>query len=79
MDTAISFLLLFIFAILIFGVPILLLAIRLFETISERRELQRRAKDESATEENPVVEKRAQGEKRATNDASDWTPANHMR
>jgi hypothetical protein len=73
MDTAISFLLLFIFAILIFGVPILLIAIRLFETISERRESIRPAEDESMAGENPIIEKKA------TNNAGEWTPAKNMR
>lgn len=73
MDIAISFLLLLILGILIFGVPILLLVIRLIETISERRDQARRAGGESMTEEKAPVEKRSR------NDASDLTPANHMR
>ena len=79
MNTAGSFLLLLILAILIFGVPILLLAIRLIETVSERRELTRRAEGEPTAEEETTVEKRAPAEKRPTNDAGEWTPAKHMR
>ena len=51
MDTAVSFLLLFIFAVMIFGVPVLLIAIRLIDTISEWRESARRAEGESTAEE----------------------------
>lgn len=79
MNTAGSFLLLFIFAILIFGVPILLLALRLIETISEWRASTKRAEDESTAEEKTMIEKKASVEKRSTNDASEWTPAKHMR
>ena len=79
MDTAVSFLLLLILAVLIFGVPILLLAIRLIETISERRESSKRAEGETMVEENLTVEKKAPAEKRPTNDAGEWTPAKHMR
>lgn len=79
MDTAGSFLLLLIFAVLIFGVPILLLAIRLTETISERRESARRAEGESTAEEKTTVEKKAPAEEKPTNDAGEWTPAKHMR
>jgi hypothetical protein len=79
MDTAGSFLLLLIFAVLIFGVPILLLAIRLIETISERRESTIRAEDESTAEEKTTVEKKAPAEKKPANDAGEWTPAKHMR
>lgn len=79
MDTTISYLLLLIFATLIFGVPILLIAIRLIETISEWRDQARRAEGESIAEEKTTVEKKAPVEKRSTNDASDWTPANYMR
>ena len=79
MDTAGSFLLLLIFAALIFGVPILLLAIRLIETISERRESSIRAEDESTAEEKTTVEKKAPAEKKPANDAGEWTPAKHMR
>jgi hypothetical protein len=78
-NTAGSLLLLFIFAILIFGVPILLLALRLVETISEWREPPRRAEDESTAGEKTVFENKAPVEKRSTNDASEWTPAKHMR
>ncbi|HZF40783.1 MAG TPA: hypothetical protein VE715_18320 [Blastocatellia bacterium] len=83
MDTAGSFLLLLIFAILIFGVPILLLATSLIETISERRESMRSAEkcaeDESTAKEKTAVEKKAPIEKRSPNDAGEWTPAKHMR
>jgi hypothetical protein len=79
MDTAGSFLLLLIFAVLIFGVPIVLLAIRLIETISERRESAIRAEGESTAEEKTTVEKKAPAEKKPTNDAGEWTPAKHMR
>ncbi len=65
MDTAGSFLLLLIFAILIFGVPILLIAIRLIETISERRDQASRAECESMAEEKPAFEKKAPVEKRS--------------
>jgi len=73
MHTAGSFLLLLIFAALIFGVPILLLAIRLIETVYERREPARRAEDESTAEEKTTVEKKP------INDAGEWTPARRLR
>jgi hypothetical protein len=79
MDTAISLLLLFIIAILIFGVPILVIAIRLIETISEWRESMRSAEGESIAGEKIMDEKKAPVEKRPTKDAGEWTPANHMR
>jgi Sec-independent protein translocase protein TatA len=79
MDTAGSFLLLLIFAVLIFGVPTLLLVIGLIETISERRESARRVEGESTAEEKTTVEKKAPAEKKPTNDAGEWTPAKHMR
>jgi len=79
MDTAGSFLLLLILAVLIFGVPILLLAIRLIETISERRESTNGDEAESTAEERTTVEKKAPAEKRPTNDDGEWTPAKHMR
>ncbi len=73
MDTAVSFILLLILAVLIFGVPIILLAITLFETVSERRESARRAEDRAAAEEGLLAEKRA------TKNAGEWTPAEDMR
>jgi hypothetical protein len=79
MDTAVAFPLLLIFAVLIFGVPVLLIAIRLIDTISEARESASRAEGESTTEEKMAVEKKAPAEKKPTNDAGEWTPANHMR
>ena len=79
MHTAGSILLLLIFAVLIFGVPILLIAIRLIETISEMRESARQAEGESAAEENPAVEKNAPAEKKPINDAGEWTPARRLR
>jgi hypothetical protein len=79
MDTAISLLFLLIIAILIFGVPILIIAMRLIETISEWRESMRSAEGESIAEEKIIVEKKTPAEKRPTNDAGEWTPANHMR
>jgi len=79
MHTAGSIILLLIFAVLIFGAPILLIAIRLIETISERRESARQGEGESAVEEKPALEKKAPTEKKPTNDASEWTPAKHMR
>jgi hypothetical protein len=79
MDTAISLLLLLIIAILIFGVPIFIIAIRLIETISEWRESMRSAEGESIAGEKIRVEKKTPAEKRPTNDAGEWTPANHMR
>jgi hypothetical protein len=79
MHTTGSILLLLIFAVLIFGVPILLIAIRLIETISERRESARQGEGESAVEVEPALEKKAPTEKKPTNDASEWTPAKHMR
>ena len=79
MRTAGSFLLLLIFAALIFGVPLLLLAIGVIETISERRESARRAEGESTAEEKTTVEKMAPAEKKPANDAGEWTPAKHMR
>jgi hypothetical protein len=78
-NTAGSFLLLFIFAILIFGAPILLLALRLIETFSEWRESSIPAEDESTAGEKTGFENKAPVEKRSTNDASEWTPAKHMR
>jgi len=79
MHTAGSILLLLIFAVLIFGVPILLIAIRLIETISEMRESARQPEGESAAEEKHAVEMKAPAEKEPTNDAGEWTPAKHMR
>ena len=79
MDTAFSFLLLLTFAALIFGVPVVLIAIRLIETISEMRESARRAEGVSTDEEKTAVEKKAPAEKKPTNDAAEWTPAKHMR
>ena len=79
MDTASSFLLLLIFVVLIFGVPILLLAIRLIETISERRESARQGEGESAAEEKLAVEMKAPAEKKPINDAGEWTPARRLR
>jgi len=73
MHTAGSLLLLLIFAVLIFGVPILLLAIRLIETLAESREPARCDEGESMAEEKTTVEKKA------ANDAGEWTPAKHMR
>jgi len=73
MDTARAFLLLLIFAVLIFGVPILLLANRLIETISEWRESARRAEGESTAEEKTTVEKKP------INDAGEWTAARRLR
>jgi|SoiMethySBSTD1v2_1073268.scaffolds.fasta_scaffold728267_2 hypothetical protein len=79
MHTAGSLLLLLIFAALIFGVPILLLAIRLIETISERRESARHAEGESTAEEKTTAEKIAPAEKKPINDAGEWTPARRLR
>jgi hypothetical protein len=79
MDTPISLLVLLIIAILVFGVPIFIIAIRLIETISEWRESMKRAEDESTAEEKTTIEKKAPVEKRPANDAGEWTPANHMR
>jgi hypothetical protein len=73
MDATGSLLLLFIFAILIFGIPIVMLAISLIETISEWRESIRRAEDESTAEEKTAIEKRS------PDDAGEWTPTRHMR
>lgn len=73
METAGSFLLLLIFVILIFGVPIILIAMRLLETISEWRESIKRAEEESTDKEKTAVEKSSK------DDASEWTPAKHMR
>jgi hypothetical protein len=73
METAGSFLLLLIFAILIFGVPIFLITLRLIETISEWRESMNRAEEESTAGEKTAVEKSSK------DDASEWTPAKHMR
>jgi hypothetical protein len=79
MDTAGSFLLLLILAVLIFGLPILLLAIRLIETISEMRESAEPAEGESTAEGETTVEKKAPAEKSPTDDAGEWTPVKHMR
>jgi hypothetical protein len=79
MDTAGSFLLLLILAVLIFGLPILLLAIRLIETISEIRESAEPAEGESTAEGETTVEKKAPAEKSPTDDAGEWTPVKHMR
>jgi hypothetical protein len=79
MDTAGSFLLLLILAVLIFGLPILLLAIRLIETISEIRESAEPAEGESTAEGETTVEKKAPSEKSPTDDAGEWTPVKHMR
>jgi inner membrane protein involved in colicin E2 resistance len=79
MDTAVSFPLLLIFAVLIFGVPVLLIAIRLIDAISEKRDSARSSVVESIADEKTAVEKIAPAEKKPTNDAGEWTPANHMR
>ena len=79
MNTAFAFLLLLIFAVLIFGVPVLLIAIRVIDTVSEMRESAGRAEGESTAEEKTAVEKKAPAEKNPTNDAGEWTPAKHMR
>jgi hypothetical protein len=79
MDATGSLLLLFIFAIVIFGIPVVMLAIRVIETISEWRESIRRAEDESTAEEETAVEKKAPIEKKPPDDAGEWTPAKHMR
>jgi hypothetical protein len=79
MNTAVSFLLSLIFAVLIFGVPVLLIAIRLIDTVSEMRESAGRVEGESTAEELSAIEKRAPAEKKPTKDAGEWTPANHMR
>jgi len=48
MGTARSFLLLFIFVVVLFGIPIFLLVLRLIETISERRrEVERRSEKQA--------------------------------
>ena len=73
MNTAGSFLFLFILAVLIFGVPIIMLAIRLIETITEWRESLRLAEDESTVDEKAVVEKKA------AEDSRKWTPAHRLR
>jgi len=78
MDTAGSFLLLFIFAVLIFGVPIIMLAIRLIETISEWRESIRLAENRLAEDETTAEEKTAV-EKKAADDSREWTPAQRIR
>jgi F0F1-type ATP synthase membrane subunit b/b' len=79
MNTAASFLLLLIFAALIFGVPIILLAIGLIDTISERLESARRAEGESTAEEKTTIEEIAPAEKKPINDAGEWTPARRLR
>jgi hypothetical protein len=79
MDTAVAFLILLIFAVLIFGVPVLLIGVRLFETISERRESAGRAEGESTAEGKTAVDMKAPAEKKPINDPGEWTPANHMR
>jgi hypothetical protein len=39
----------------------------------------RSAEGESIAEEKIIAEKKTPAEKRPTNDAGEWTPANHMR
>jgi Sec-independent protein translocase protein TatA len=73
MDAAGSLLLLFIFAILIFGIPIIMITVSLIETISERRESTRRVEDESPAEVKAAIEKRS------PDNAGEWTPTSHMR
>jgi hypothetical protein len=72
--TAGSFLLLVIVVAGIFGIPIILLALRVIEIISEKRyDAARRVEEESASEGHPAVEKQS------TKDSGEWTPAKHMR
>src|SRR5215467_6031004 len=78
MDTSGSFLLLFIFAVLIFGIPIIMIAIRLIETISEWRESIRLA-EKRLDEDESTAEEKAAIEKKTANDSSQWTPAQRMR
>lgn len=67
-DTAASFLLLLIIVAMTLGIPMILIVIRLFEIISEKRfESARRSEEESSVEVD------------SAKDAEDWTPAKHMR
>src|SRR4030095_7900556 len=72
--TAESFLLLIIFVALILGIPLILLALRVIEMISENRH-----EAASRVEEEPTDEARSADKKESTKDAGEWTPAKHMR
>jgi flagellar biosynthesis/type III secretory pathway M-ring protein FliF/YscJ len=72
--TAGSFLILVIIVALILGVPLILIALRVIEIISEKRhDAASQVDEESAGEENSEVEKKP------AKDAGEWTPAKHMR
>jgi len=71
--TAGSFLLLVIIVALILGVPLILIALRVIEIISEKRHEAASQVEEITGEENSKVEKES------TRGAEEWTPANHMR
>jgi hypothetical protein len=72
--TAGSFLLLFIFIALILGIPLIMLAIRVTEIISEKRH-----EAASRDEVEPTAEEPSSVEKESSKDAGEWTPAKHMR
>ena len=72
--TAGSFLLLVIIIAFILGVPLILIALRVIEIISEKRyEAERRIDMESR------AEMHSADDKESAKDGGEWTPANHMR
>ncbi|MCI0390502.1 MAG: hypothetical protein MOB07_17290 [Acidobacteria bacterium] len=78
--TAGSFLLLVIFIALILGIPLILLAIRVVEIISEKRhEAASRVEEEPTAEEPSAGGKPSAVEEKSKKDAGEWTPAKHMR
>jgi hypothetical protein len=78
--TAGSFLLLFIFIALILGIPLILIAIRVIEIISEKRhEAASRVEEEYTAEEPSAGGKPSAVKEESKKDAGEWTPAKHMR
>jgi len=72
--TAGSFLLLAIVVALILGIPLILLALRVMEMVSEmRHDAASRVEEEPASEEQSAVEKQSK------KDSVEWTPAKDMR
>src|SRR5262245_27974043 len=72
--TAGSFFLLVIFVALTLGVPLILIALRVIDIISEMR-----LQAAGQFDEEPTGEENSEVEKKLTKDAEEWTPAKHMR
>src|SRR5262245_58397512 len=69
-----SFLILVIFVAVILGIPLILIALRVIDIISERRQ-----EAASQVDAEPTGEENSEVEKKPTKDAGEWTPAKHMR